>query len=284
MTAQVTPALIKELRERTGVGMGKCKEALEEAKGNIELAIENLRKAGIAGAVKKEGRSTNEGQIISAVGSQNVAIVEVNAETDFVVKNDRFQEFLKNIVNEIAATNPTSLDAFLNQKYSKDQTLTIDQYRATVIQAIGENIQIKRLLLVPKSADRSIGIYSHLGGKIVTIVELQGSSTEEQLAKDVAMHVAAAAPEFLTPEKVPQSVIDNEREIARIQIKGKPDNIVEKIVDGKIKAYFDANCLVCQKYIKDDSKTIAEVIADQGKKNGKPLQLVNYLRWNVGSV
>lgn len=284
MTAQITPALIKELRERTGVGMGKCKEALEEAKGDIELAIENLRKAGIAGAVKKEGRSTNEGQIVAAVGPQNVAIVEVNAETDFVVKNDRFQEFLKNIVNEIAATSPASLEAFLNQKYSKDQSLTVDQYRATVIQAIGENIQIKRLLLIPKASDKSIGIYSHLGGKILTIVELQGSSTEEQLAKDIAMHVAAASPEYLSPEKVPQTVIDNEREIARVQIKGKPENIVEKIVDGKIKAYFDANCLVCQKYIKDDSKTIAEVVADQGKKSGKPLQLVNYLRWNVGSA
>lgn len=283
MMTAITPALIKELRERTGVGMGKCKEALEEAKGDIDLAIENLRKAGIAGAVKKEGRSTNEGQIASATGSKNVALVEINAETDFVVKNDRFQEFLKNIVEEIAATNPATLEAFLSQKYSKDQSLTIDQYRATVIQAIGENIQIKRLMLVPKSADKSIGVYSHLGGKIVTVVEIQGSPTEEQLAKDIAMHVAAAAPEFLAPEKVPQSVIENEREIAKVQIKGKPENIVEKIVDGKIKAYFDANCLVCQKYIRDDSKTITEVVAEQSKKNGKPLQVVNFLRWSVGA-
>jgi elongation factor Ts len=283
MTTPITPSLIKELRERTGVGMGKCKEALEEAKGDIELAIDNLRKAGIAGAVKKEGRSTNEGQIASAVGAKNIALVEINAETDFVVKNDRFQEFLKNIVEEIAATNPASLESFLNQKYSKDQSLTIDQYRATVIQAIGENIQIKRLMLIPKSADKSIGVYSHLGGKIVTVVEIQGSANEEQLAKDIAMHVAAAAPEYLSPEKVPQSVIENEREIAKVQIKGKPDNIVEKIVDGKIKAYFDANCLVCQKYIRDDAKTITEVVAEQSKKNGQPLQLVNFIRWNVGS-
>lgn len=283
MTTPITPSLIKELRERTGVGMGKCKEALEEAKGDIELAIDNLRKAGIAGAVKKEGRSTNEGQIASAVGAKNIALVEINAETDFVVKNDRFQEFLKNIVEEIAATNPASLESFLNQKYSKDQSLTIDQYRATVIQAIGENIQIKRLMLIPKSADKSIGVYSHLGGKIVTVVEIQGSANEEQLAKDIAMHVAAAAPEYLSPEKVPQSVIENEREIAKVQIKGKPDNIVEKIVDGKIKAYFDANCLVCQKYIRDDAKTITEVVAEQSKKNGQQLQLVNFIRWNVGS-
>lgn len=283
MTTPITPSLIKELRERTGVGMGKCKEALEEAKGDIELAIDNLRKAGIAGAVKKEGRSTNEGQIASAVGAKNIALVEINAETDFVVKNDRFQEFLKNIVEEIAATNPASLESFLNQKYSKDQSLTIDQYRATVIQAIGENIQIKRLMLIPKSADKSIGVYSHLGGKIVTVVEIQGSANEEQLAKDIAMHVAAAAPEYLSPEKVPQSVIENEREIAKVQIKGKPDNIVEKIVDGKIKAYFDANCLVCQKYIRDDAKTITEVVAEQSKKNGQALQLVNFIRWNVGS-
>lgn len=282
MSIPVTPAMIKELRERTGVGMGKCKEALEEAKGDIELAIDNLRKAGIAGAVKKEGRSTNEGMIASAVGSNNVAVVEINAETDFVVKNDRFQEFLKNIVQEIAATNPASLDAFLNQKYSKEPNLTIDQYRATIIQSIGENIQIKRLMLIPKASDKSIGVYSHLGGKILTLVEITGSGNEEQLAKDIAMHVAAAAPDYLTPEKVPASVLENEKEIVKVQIKGKPANIIEKIVEGKINTFYDQVCLVRQKFIKDDTKTIADLLKENSK-NGKPLELVSFYRWNVGS-
>lgn len=144
MSTPITAALIKELRDRTGVGMGKCKEALDEAKGDIELAISNLRKAGMASAVKKEGRVTNEGMIGFAETPSIVAIVEVNAETDFVVKNDRFKQFLNDIAHEAAATNPASLEAFLHQKYSKDHSLTIDQYRATIVQAIGENIQIRR--------------------------------------------------------------------------------------------------------------------------------------------
>lgn len=282
MSKPVTAAMIKELRDRTGVGMGKCKEALDEAHGDIELAISNLRKAGMASAVKKEGRATNEGLIGVAETAHHIAIVEVNAETDFVVKNDRFQEFLKNIAHEAAATHPASLEAFIQQKYSKDHALTVDQYRATVVQAIGENIQIRRLLIIPKTAQKSVGVYSHLGGKIVTAVEITGSSKEDAIAKDIAMHVAAAAPEFLSPETVPAQTIEQEKEIARTQIKGKPENIVEKIVEGKVKAYYDANCLVCQKYIRDDSLSITDLIHKRSKEAGAPLTLTHFVRWSVG--
>lgn len=278
----ITPNMIKELRDRTGVGMGKCKEALEEAKGDMELAITNLRKAGMATAVKKEGRSTNEGVIIAAENGQTIAIAEINAETDFVVKNDRFQQFARNIVDEIAATKPASLEAFLQQKYSKDPALTIDQYRATIIQTIGENIQIKRLKVIPKSAAKSIGTYSHLGGKIVTLVEIEGGPEFADLAKDIAMHVAAASPEFLSPEKVPATIIAHEKEIAQSQIKGKPANIVDKIVEGKINAFYDTACLIRQKYIKDDSLSINELVAKRGKDKGKSLVVTDFLRWNVG--
>ncbi|WP_068471330.1 translation elongation factor Ts [Candidatus Protochlamydia phocaeensis] len=281
MTA-VTPAMIKELRERTGVGMGKCKEALEEAKGDMELAIANLRKAGMATAVKKEGRETKEGMIGTAEGSNAIAVVEVNAETDFVVKNDRFKQFLENIAEEAVNTNPPSLDAFLQQKYSKEPSLTIDQYRATIVQTIGENIQIKRILMLKKSPDRSLGVYSHLGGKIVTVVELTGSNQEGSLAKDIAMHTAAAAPEYLSPETVPQEIIANEKDIAKGQIQGKPANIVDKIVEGKISAFYDAHCLVRQKYIKDDTITIADLVNKRAKEVGKPLTVSNFIRWNVG--
>lgn len=280
--ATITPGMIKELRERTGVGMGKCKEALEEAKGDMELAIANLRKAGMASAVKKEGRETKEGMIGIAENGPIVAIVEVNAETDFVVKNDRFKEFLNNIAQEAAKTNPASIDAFLSQKYSKEPALTIDQYRATVVQTIGENIQIRRVITLKKAADRSIGIYSHLGGKIVTVVEITGSGSEEAIAKDIAMHTAAAAPEYLSPEKVPQEVINNEKDIARAQIAGKPANIVEKIVEGKVNAYYDTNCLIKQKYIRDDSITIADLVNKRAKETGKPLTVANFVRWTVG--
>lgn len=280
--ATVTPAMIKELRERTGVGMGKCKEALEEANGDMELAIANLRKAGMASAVKKEGRETKEGMIGISDHGQIVAIVEANAETDFVVKNDRFKQFLDNIAQEVAKTNPSSLDAFLQQKYSKDPSLTIDQYRATIVQTIGENIQIRRIMTLKKSPDRSLGVYSHLGGKIVTVVEITGSGKEEALAKDIAMHTAAAAPEYLNPEKVPQDIVNHEKEIARSQIQGKPAHIAEKIVEGKINAYYDAACLVCQKYIRDDSMTIADLVNRQAKQSGHPLSVTNFIRWSVG--
>ncbi len=281
-TVQITPGMIKELRERTGVGMGKCKEALEESKGDMELAIANLRKAGIASAVKKEGRVANEGMIGSAENNKVIAVVEVNAETDFVVKNDRFQEFLKNVAEEVATTTPSSLEAFLSQKFSKEPALTVDQFRATIVQAIGENVQIKRLLVIPKSSDKSIGVYSHLGGKLLTMVEISGSADEEALAKDIAMHIAAAAPEYLSSEKVPANVIENEKEIAKGQVQGKPANIIDKIVEGKLKAYYDQACLMNQKFIKDDQVTIEELVNSQGKKKGKPLKVTNFIRWNVG--
>lgn len=282
MSTPITATLIKELRDRTGVGMGKCKEALEEAKGDIELAISNLRKAGMASAVKKEGRATNEGMISFAETPSTVAIVEVNAETDFVVKNDRFKAFLEDVVNEAAMTNPASLEAFLKQKYSKDPSLTIDEYRATVVQAIGENIQIRRLLMLAKTPQKSFGVYSHLGGKILTVVEISGSSKESAIAKDIAMHVAAASPDYLSPDKVPADVIGNEKEIAKSQIKGKPENIVDKIVEGKVKAFYDATCLVCQKYIRDDGVTIAELVNKHAKETGAPLEVTHFIRWSVG--
>lgn len=282
MSTQITATMIKELRERTGIGMGKCKEALEESKGDMELAISNLRKAGMASAVKKEGRATNEGLIGSAEHNSTIAIVEVNAETDFVVRNDRFKQFLDSIAAEVAETNPASLEAFLQQKYSKEPALTIDQYRATVVQTIGENIQIRRLATFKKAPNKSIGIYSHQGGKILTLVEITGSNKDESLAKDIAMHVAAAAPEFLSPETVPAATLENEKEIARSQMKGKPENMMEKIVEGKMKAFYDASCLVCQKYIRDDSLTITELVNKHAKEQGTALKVTHFERWVVG--
>jgi elongation factor Ts len=282
MSTQITPTMIKELRERTGVGIGKCKEALEEAKGDMDLAIANLRKAGMASAVKKEGRTANEGMIGIFENNDRIAIVEVNAETDFVVKNDRFQEFLLNVAEEVAKTNPASLEDLLNQKSLKDPSLTIDQLRATIVQAIGENIQVKRFITIPKVSDKSVATYSHQGGKIVTLVEITGSAGEEALARDIAMHVAAAAPDYLSAEKVPESVIASEKDVAAGQMQGKPANMMEKIIEGKLKAFYDQVCLVNQKYIKNDQLTIEELVNQHGKQNGKQLKVTNFLRWNVG--
>lgn len=280
--AEITPNMIKELRERTGVGMGKCKEALEQAKGDINLAIENLRKSGMATAVKKEGRETKEGTIAIAENNNRIAVVEVNAETDFVVRNDNFKVFVDTIAHEVLNSNPSSLDTFLKQPFSKDKNLTIDQYRATIIQKIGENIVIKRIKLFDKTPNHSYGIYSHLGGKIVVIVDLEGSNEDSPLAKDIAMHTAAASPDYLSPDQVPADVIAREREIAKAQIQGKPANIVEKIVDGKMNAFYDACCLLKQKFVRNDQLSISELIQQKSKERGKELKLLSFTRWNVG--
>lgn len=280
--SKVTPQLIKELRERTGVGMGKCKEALEEASGDIDKAIENLRKKGMASAVKKEGREANEGLIGIGESDKAIALVEVNSETDFVAQNEKFKQFLKEVANQAAEQMPANLEELLHAPSAHDASITIDQYRALVIQSLGENIQVKRIIVLPKGADLSIGVYSHMGGKIVTAVEMTGATGQEVLARDIAMHIAAEAPEYLTPEEVPAEIQEREREIGRSQVKNKPAEIVEKIVEGKLKAYFDQFCLMNQKYIKDNSVTITELLEKESKAAGKNFQIKSFLRWQIG--
>jgi len=277
----ITAALITELRKRTGVGVGKCKQALEVAKGDIEVAIADLRKAGIASAVKKEGRETNEGMVGSYADAKAVGVVEVAAESDFVVRNDRFQDFVAQLSKLAAETQPQSLEQFLEQKYKNDEELTVDQFRSTLVQTLGENIQVKRVISFAKGNGRSVGLYSHLGGKVVTAVAIDGSDAEEQIAKDIAMHIAAAAPEYLSVESVPASVLENERDIAATQAAGKPEPIVEKIVAGKIQSFYDANCLLRQPYLRDDSMTISELVKKRSTEVGQPLNVVSFIRWGM---
>lgn len=282
MSGKVTPEMVKQLRERTGVGMGKCKEALDQAGGNIDDAIDILRKAGMASAVKKEGRETNEGLIAAAEGKDALALVEVNAETDFVTQNEKFKQFMADVALEAAETKPATLEAFMQQPYRKDPSMTIDQYRALVIQSLGENIQVRRFLVIPKSQELSVGTYSHMGGKILSAVVLTGGSGNEALARDIAMHVAAESPDYLRPDDVPQEVRDKEAEIARGQVQGKPENIVDKIVEGKIKAFCEQVCLICQKYVRDNSVTITGLLENESKRHGKPMTIQSFVRWNVG--
>jgi len=279
---EITADMIKELRERTGVGMGKCKEALVLAEGDMEKAIDVLRKAGMAAAVKKEGRETKEGLIVAAEDKHHLILAEANAETDFVVQNDRFKHFLHDCVKQALESKPKTLADFMQQPYSKDKSITIDQYRNLVIQALGENIQLRRLELIPKHSNSSYGIYSHMGGKLVVVVEVAGASDQEGIAKEIAMHVAAENPEYLKPEEVPATVLSREEEIARSQVEGKPANIVDKIVAGKIKGYMDQFCLVNQKYIKDTSLTVQQFLESCSKKVGTPLSVKCFWRWKVG--
>jgi len=280
---KVTPDMVKELRERTGVGMGKCKEALDQAHGDMEKAIDLLRKSGMASAVKKEGRETKEGMIATAESKDAIALVEINAETDFVVQNDRFKQFALDIAKEAAETKPASVEAFVQQKFSKDPSLAIDEYRAIVMQSLGENIRIRRVRLFPKSSSSSLAIYSHMGGKIVTFVELEGGTGQEALARDIAMHIAAESPDYLKPEDVPADVKAREEEIARGQVVGKPEAIVGKIVEGKLKAFYEQVCLLHQKYVKDNAITIAELVKKEGQRLDKPLAIRRFIRWQVGA-
>ncbi len=282
MSGKVTPEMVKELRDRSGVSMGKCKEALEQAGGDMNKAIDILRKTGMASAVKKEGRETNEGLIGAAEGKETVALVEVNCETDFVTQNEKFKHFLKDLAQEAADSAASSIDALMKRPNPKDKSITLEQYRSLVVQSLGENIQVKRLAVFPKSSDISVGLYSHMGGKIVVAVLLTGGAGDEALARDIAMHVAAESPEYLRPEDVPAEVRAKEEEIARSQVKGKPESIVDKIVEGKVKAFCDEVCLVCQKYVKDSTLTIAQLLEKESKRLGKQVGIKAYHRWKVG--
>jgi len=282
MSKEVTIDMIKELRERSGVGMNACKNALVEANGDMELAITNLRKSGMASAVKKEGRTTNEGQINAFEGNDAIGMIELNAETDFVVKNDRFQEFLNVLAEQAAKSHPANLESLLKAPYAKDSSLTVDEHRTLLVQTIGENIQLKRVQVLPKKKDHSFGIYSHLGGKILVIVELSAEG-EEKLAKDIAMHIAAASPQFLSPTHVPQEILDHEREIVRSQVpQDKPEEMKNKIVEGKLQSFFKESCLTEQPYIRDDKISVSQLVSNRAKETGKKLAITSFIRWDVG--
>jgi elongation factor Ts len=282
MGGKVSAEMVKELRERTGVSMGKCKEALDQANGDMNAAIDFLRKSGMASAVKKEGRETNEGLIGAAEGKSAVALVEVNAETDFVTANEKFKQFMKDVTQQAADTSPATMEALMGSPFAKDASVTVDQHRALVMQSLGENIQVKRMSIFPKSNDISIGLYSHMGGKIVVVVILTGGAGQEALARDIAMHTAAESPEYLRAEDVPADIRAKEEEIARSQVQGKPANIVDKIIEGKIKAFCDEVCLICQKYVKDSTITIAQLLEKESKRLGKQIDIKAFYRWKIG--
>lgn len=282
MTVKISAESVKKLRDRTGVSMGKCKEALDQAGGDMEKAIDILRTAGMASAVKKEGREANEGLVGFAESAQTVAIVELNSETDFVAQNALFKQFLQEVCEEASKTQISSVEELLKRPYSKDPSITIDQQRSLTIQTLGENIQVKRIQILSKNPSLSVGLYSHMGGKIVSAVVLKGAAGHELLAREIAMHVAAESPEYLAPEAVPADVKAREEEIAKAQVQGKPANITDKIVEGKIKAFYDQVCLLCQKFIKDNARSVAEVVEAEAKKAGTPLSIQEFVRWKVG--
>lgn len=279
---EVTADMVKELRELTGVGMAKCKEALVLAQGDREKAVDILRKAGMAAAVKKEGRETKEGTILVVEDNSTIVMIEANTETDFVAQNDRFKHFLHDCAQQALDSKPLSLEKLVEQQYFKDESITLEQLRNLTIQTLGENIQLRRMELIPKRANSSYGIYSHMGGKLVVIVEVEGAKGEEAVAKEIAMHVAAENPDYLNADQVAPQLLAREEEIARSQVEGKPANIIEKIVASKVKAYIDQITLVNQKYVKDNSVTVQQFLDAHSKKANKHLAIRCFWRWKLG--
>ena len=271
----ITTALIKELRERTGAGMLDCKKALEENGGDIEKAIDWLREKGIAKAAKKSGRVAAEGLVFAAVSADRKkgAILEFNSETDFVAKNDEFKTFGEKLVQlslEHDLTSEDELKAFELEGKKVEDNLT------ELIAKIGENMNIRRLKLV--STDGFIETYIHLGGKIGVLLNVSGEATPENVekAKGVAMHVAAMDPKYLNSDQVTADDLEREKEIARHQLQqeGKPENIIEKILEGKMRKFYEENTLLEQKYVRDDKVSIKEFMA--------PAEIISFFRFKVG--
>ena len=272
----ITASQVKDLREKTGAGMMDCKKVLTETDGDMEKAIELLRERGIAKAAKKSDRVAAEGLVTAYVTEDGKvgAVAEVNAETDFVAKNDEFRAFANDVAKQVAVKNPKDVEELLAQTFINDETKTVSEVLTNKIATIGENMSIRRF-----ERFESAGLvekYIHGDGKIGVLVELEGGDTE--LAKDICMQIAAARPEFLDRESVPAERLAKEMEILKAQAmnEGKPEAIAEKIVQGRVGKFYSEICLVDQEFVKNPDMKVSELVA---AKNAK---IVEYARFEKG--
>ena len=263
----ISAALVKELREKTGLGLMDCKKALQASDGDIELAIDELRKTSGLKAKKKSSRSAAEGLIGAQIINGKVCMIEVNCETDFVARDDSFNAFLQEVVGEVAANANSSLDDLLKAG--------LEDKREKLVQKLGENIIVRR---ISRSIDQSdsAGLYIHSNKKIGTIVSLQGGN--EETAKDIAMHVAASCPMAISPKDIPEEIILKEKEIFKAQSEGsgKPPEIIEKMIEGKINKYLAEVSLTEQEFVKDPNKKISDLL----KENNATI--LGFTRFEVG--
>ena len=272
----ITAGMVKELREKTGAGMMDCKKALNATDGNMEAAVEHLREQGLAKAEKKAGRIAAEGLVATKLSDdgKKAAIVEVNSETDFVAKNAEFQGLVKNIAEVVAANKPVDLEAALNTEVDGKKLETVI---AEASGKIGEKLSFRRFEVLTKTADEVFGAYSHMGGKMTAIVKV-ANSTEDK-ARDVAMHVAASDPKYIDRTAIPAEVLDHELSVLKAQAmeenaaaaKPKPENIIEKMVEGRLNKNLKEMCLVDQEFIKNPDETVAKFLGE-----GKVLNMVRF--------
>ncbi len=281
----ITAAMVSELRKKTGAGMMDCKKALTETAGNMEEAVDFLRKKGLAAAAKKSGRIAAEGAIVAGSNGTVGALVEVNAETDFVAKNDGFQGFIAGVREVVLANQVADVEALKTLAYPNTGR-TVGEELTHQIATIGENMDIRRLQRVDVGQG-VVASYIHGAGKIGVLVELQTESTDAKVAelgKQIAMHVAAAAPSYLVRDEVPSEVVDKEKEIMRVKAleSGKPENIVEKIIIGQINKYFGEVCLLEQAFVVDPDQKVGKVVEALSKELGSEIKLNSYVRFQLG--
>jgi elongation factor Ts len=283
--ANVTASMVADLRARTGAGMMDCKKALDETQGNIDEAIDLLRKKGLSAAAKKSGRIAAEGMVVAAGDKQRGVIVEVNSETDFVSKNEGFQAFAAGVAQAVLQHAPADVETLKGQTFP-DTGRTVGEELTHQIATIGENLNIRRFCLFTTAAG-VVSSYIHGTGKIGVLVELATASNDERvagLARQLAMHVAAANPQFLNRQEVSAEVVEKEREIMRVKAResGKPDNIIDKIIDGQINKFYGEVCLLEQAYVIDPDRKVQQVVADLAKEVGAEVTLRRYARFQLG--
>ena len=290
--AEITVELIKTLRDKTNAGMMDCKAALVEAGGDLEAAETVLRKKGIADADKKSGRAAKEGVIASRIleGGKGGVLVEVNCETDFVAKNDKFREFVEEIIDHIAASPTVATAAELQaQPLSSDPSQTLEVFIKAKVGQLGENLGLGRFAKYEVSGAGAVSSYIHMAGRVGVLVELSAGKAETasslafaDLLKDLGMHIAAAHPICVRRDEVPTDKVEAEKDIFREQMKGKPADIIEKIIEGKLGKFYSINCLLDQPFIKDGDKTIQNLLDELSKTVGDTVTVTRFHRFAVG--
>jgi elongation factor Ts len=258
----ITASLVKELREKTGAGMMDCKKVLTETDGDLEKAVELLRERGIAKAAKKSGRIAAEGLVEAYISEDEKvgAVVEVNAETDFVAKNEEFKKFVMEVAKQVVLNNPATVEDLLAEPSISEEGKTVNEVLVDKIATIGENMTIRRFARF--ETEGLVAKYIHGDGKIAVLVNIENGSKE--LAKDICMQIAAAKPEFIGREQVPEERVEKEKEILKQQTinEGKPEAIAEKIVAGRINKFYEEICLVDQAFVKDPSVKVSQILKD----------------------
>ena len=284
----VTASMVKELREMTGAGMMDCKKALNETNGNMDEAIEYLRKNGQAKAEKKAGRIAAEGIVMAEVKDDKAAaIVEVNSETDFVAKNADFQAYVKAVVNQALTTKAANMDEFMAEAWNEDAAKTVKDVLTEKIAVIGENLNIRRFEKV--ETEGCVVSYIHGGGRIGVLVEADADVVNDEIKaclKNVAMQVAAMSPKYVSRDEVDQDFLEHEKEILLAQAKkenpNKPDNIIEKMIIGRLNKEMKEICLLDQVYVQDSDLTVAKYVEKVAKENGANVAVKKFVRFETG--